>query len=124
MGEEYCMNTTNITPAHNVTLAFTRMLAGAMDYTPGGFLNVAKEAFTVHIPTLVPNTRAAELSKFVIYESPFAVFCDHPTNVLGRIGADFVRRVPTEWDDTRFLGGYPDEWVAVARRSGTSGMSA
>ena len=34
-----------MTPDHNVTLAFTRMLAGPMDYTPGGFNNVTSEQF-------------------------------------------------------------------------------
>lgn len=51
---------------HNITLAFTRMLAGPMDYTPGGFLNVSVENFKQQSPTLVANTRCAELSKFVI----------------------------------------------------------
>ena len=63
------------------------------------------------------NTRAAELAKFVVYESPYMVCCDHPTNILGKVGADFLKEVPAEWDDTRFLGGYPGEWGAIARRS-------
>jgi alpha-glucosidase len=117
-GEEYSKFSLDITPDHNVTLAFTRMLAGPMDYTPGGFLNVAASDFKMQSPTLVMNTRAAELAKFVVYESPWMCFCDHPRNVLGQPGSEFVAEVPTVWDDTRFLGGYPGEWVAVARRSG------
>ena len=64
------------------------------------------------------NTRAAELSKFVIYDSPFTTVCDHPDHYAGEPGADFLRLVPTVWDDTRFVGGYPGEYVALAKRSG------
>jgi len=102
---------------HNVKLAFTRMLAGGMDYTPGGFLNVTKEKFKKQSPTLVMNTRSAELSKFVIYESALTVVCDHPDNIRGQAGADFLKIVPTVWDDTKFVSGYPGEHVALARRS-------
>ena len=119
LGEEFSKFSRSITPDHNVTLAFTRMLAGPMDYTPGGFLNVSKEDFKMQSPTLVMNTRAAELAKFVVYESPWTCFCEHPRNVVGKPGSEFVAEVPTVWDDTRFVGGYPGEWVAVARRSGS-----
>ena len=118
LGEEYSKFSDMITPNHNVTLAFTRMIAGPMDYTPGGFLNVAKKDFKKQSPTLVMNTRSAELAKFVVYESPLTVFCEHPRNVIGKPGAEFLRDVPTTWDDTKFLGGYPDQYVAIARKSG------
>ena len=107
-----------MSPEHNVKLAFTRMLAGQMDYTPGGFLNVTKEQFKKQKPALVWNTRAAELSKFVIYESPLTVVCYHPDNILNQPGADFLKIVPTVWDDIKFLGGYPGNYVAIAKRSG------
>jgi len=118
MGNEYYKFSDKMSPEHNVKLAFTRMLAGQMDYTPGGFLNVTREQFKNQIPTLVWNTRAAELSKFVIYESPLTVVCDHPDNILNQPGADFLKLVPTVWDDIRFLGGYPGDYVAIAKRSG------
>ena len=117
LGEEYYKFSPRVTPEHNATLPFTRMLAGPMDYTPGGFLNVTSSDFRPQTPTLVSNTRCAELAKFVIYESPLTVFCEHPDHVLGQSGADFLSRVQTTWDDTRFLDGYPGEYVALARRS-------
>jgi len=67
---------------------------------------------------VVWNTRAAELSKFIIYESPLTVVCDHPDNILNQPGADFLKVVPTVWDDIKFLGGYPGDYVAIAKRSG------
>lgn len=118
MGGEYSKFSKRVTPEHNVTLAFTRMLAGPMDYTPGGFLNVPMEGFKPQNPTTVPNSRCAELSKFVIYDSPLTVMCEHPKYVLGQPGADFLKIVPTVWDDTRFLDGYPGEYIVMAKRSG------
>jgi alpha-glucosidase len=118
MGNEYYKFSDKMSPEHNVKLAFTRMLAGQMDYTPGGFLNVTKKQFKQQTPALVWNTRAAELSKFVIYESPLTVVCDHPDHILNQPGADFLKLVPTVWDDIKFLGGYPGDYVALAKRSG------
>jgi alpha-glucosidase len=118
MGNEYYKFSDKMSPEHNVKLAFTRMLAGQMDYTPGAFLNVTREQFKQQTPAVVWNTRAAELSKFVIYESPLTVVCDHPENILGKPGADFLKMVPTVWDDIRFLGGYPGDYIAIAKRSG------
>jgi alpha-glucosidase len=118
MGNEYYKFSDKMSPEHNVKLAFTRMLAGQMDYTPGAFLNVTREQFRQQTPAIVWNTRAAELSKFVIYESPLTVVCDHPDNILGKPGADFLKIVPTVWDDIKFLSGYPGDHVAIAKRSG------
>lgn len=118
MGNEYYKFSDKMSPEHNVKLAFTRMLAGQMDYTPGAFLNVTREKYKNQTPALVWNTRAAELSKFVIYESPLTVVCDHPDNILNQPGSDFLKIVPTVWDDIKFLGGYPGDYVAIAKRSG------
>lgn len=109
-----------MTPEHNVTLAYTRLLTGQMDYTPGGFLNVTAKEFKGQSPTLVSNTRAAELSKFVIYESPYTVVCDHPDNIYNQVGEDFLQIVPTTWDDIKFIDGTIDTYVALAKKSGNS----
>lgn len=120
MGEEHYKFGREMTPEHNVTLAFTRMLAGPMDYTPGGFLNVTHKDFKPQVPTVVDNTRCAELAKFVVYDSPFMVACESPAYMSGRPGADFLKIVPTVWDDTRFLDGAPDDYIALAKRKGDS----
>jgi alpha-glucosidase len=118
MGNEYYKFSDKMSPEHNVKLAFTRMLAGQMDYTPGAFLNVTREQYKNQTPAVVWNTRAAELSKFVIYESPLTVACDHPDNILNQPGSDFLKIVPTTWDDIKFIDGYPGNYVAIAKRSG------
>ena len=120
MGEEWSKFSTKLLPEHNVTLPFTRMLAGQMDYTPGGFLNITKAQFKEgSLPTKVMNTRCAELSKFVIYESPLTVNCEHPDNIINQPGADFLKVVPTVWDDIHVLSGYPGEHIALVKRTGT-----
>ncbi|GHT51975.1 alpha-glucosidase [Bacteroidia bacterium] len=120
MGSEYYKFTNNMSPEHNVKLAFTRMLTGGMDYTPGGFNNVTQSNFRQQSPTLVADTRAAELAKFVVYESPYMVVCDHPKFIRGQPGADFLKIVPNIWDNIKFLGGSPTEYVAIAKQSGSS----
>lgn len=124
LGEEYSKFSTRITPEHNITLCFTRLLAGQMDYTPGGFLNVTQEQFLKDWKAAggklirsaeVMNTRCQELAKFVIYESPVTVFCEHPDRCLGQPGMDFLREVKTIWNDTRFLDGYPAEHIELAK---------
>ncbi|HLP72897.1 MAG TPA: glycoside hydrolase family 97 protein [Bacteroidales bacterium] len=118
MGNEYYKFSGKMSPEHNVKLAFTRLLAGQMDYTPGAFLNVTRQQFKNQVPAIVWNTRAAELSKFVIYESPLTVVCDHPDNILNQPGSEFLKIVPTTWDNIKFLGGYPGEYVAIAKQNG------
>lgn len=131
MGEEYSKFSTRITPEHNINLCFTRLLAGQMDYTPGGFRNVTykehQDSIAVAMtrqgiyknvrPAQVPNTRCQELAKFVCYESPLTVFCEHPDQCLNKPGMDFLKLVPTTWNDVRFIDGYPGEHIEMAKQA-------
>ena len=54
----------------------------------------------------------------VIYESAFTVMCDSPDNYRDQPGANFLKRIETSWDETRYLDGYPGEFALVARRKG------
>jgi alpha-glucosidase len=119
LGNEYNKWSLRVTPEHRVTLPFTRFLAGPADFTPGGFLNRTAAAFQTNVsPTQVQGTRAGQLALFVAYDSPVMCFCDHPDNVRGQAGADFLRLVPTVWDDTRVVAGSVGEYLVIARRSG------
>ena len=52
-------------PDHEVTLPFTRMLAGAMDFTPGGFDNVTRDEFLARsLQPMVMGTRAHQLAMY------------------------------------------------------------
>ncbi len=119
MGLEYTKWSARITPAHNVMLAFTRMLAGPMDYTPGGFENVTREAFTGRgrYPQVM-GTRAHQLALFVVFESPLQMVSDDPGAYEGQKELDFLRAVPTTWDETRVLNGEIGKYVTIARRHG------
>jgi len=119
MGAEYNKWSRRVTATHNVNLAFTRMLLGPMDYTPGGFRNTTPADFqVVFSPPQVQTTRGHALGMFVVYESPLQMVADSPDAYENAAGFDFVRAVPTVWDETRFVGGDPDNYVAIARRKG------
>jgi len=120
MGAEYNKFTKRETPLHNVTLPFTRMLAGPMDYTPGGMRNVTAEQFTINYDyPNVMGTRCQQLAMYVVYESPLMMVSDSPEAYRAAVGTDFIRQVPTSWDETRVLAGEVAEYVVIARRLGT-----
>jgi len=118
LGNEYNKWSLRITPEHLCTLPFTRMLAGPMDFTPGGFLNRNPDKFQTGTPAQVLGTRANTLSQFVIYDSPYLVACDHPKNYYGQVGEDFLKEVQSVWDDTKVLNGAVSEYITMARRDG------
>ncbi len=119
MGAEYNKWSRRVTATHNVSLAYTRMLLGPMDYTPGGFRNATPATFeVVNSPPQVQTTRGHGLAMFVVFESPFQMVADSPDIYENAAGFDFVKAVPTVWDETRFIAGDIDEFVAVARRKG------
>lgn len=119
LGAEYNKWSYRITARHNLTLPFTRMLLGPMDYTPGGFGNVSAAQFKPRNEApRVMTTRAQQLAMYVVYESPFAVVADSPPAYAGAEGVQFLRDVPASWDETRPLEGAIGEHVAIARRHG------
>ena len=71
MGNEYYKFSDKMSPEHNVKLAFTRMLAGQMDYTPGAFLNVTKEEYKNQTPAIESIHAQLNFSQFVIYKPPY-----------------------------------------------------
>jgi alpha-glucosidase len=119
MGAEYNKWSSRITATHNVTLPFTRMLLGPMDYTPGGFHNVKSQDFVPRdrLP-LVQTTRGQALAMYVVYESPLQAVADTPDAYLGQTGFDFLKAVPASWDETRFLAGEIGHFIVIARRCG------
>lgn len=121
LGAEWDKMKTFVTPEHNLMLPYTRMLAGPLDYTPGGFRNVTPAAFQVRAEMpFVPNTRGQELAKYVVYDSPLQMVSDDPDAYRDAEGFDFIRKVPTAWDETRFLSGEPGKDIVLARRLGTT----
>jgi alpha-glucosidase len=119
-GAEYNKWSDTVTPEHNLQLPFTRMVAGPMDYTPGGMDNTQPEQFRArNRRPMVMDTRAAELAKYVVFESPLQMLADSPSAYRAAPESlAFLSIVPTTWDETRVLAARVGEYVAVARRSG------
>jgi alpha-glucosidase len=116
MGMEYNKWSERVTPEYDVTIPFTRMLAGPMDFTPGAFRNAARGQFkSQDLEPMSQGTRAHQLAMFVVYESPLVVLADHPEAYDNQPGIEFIEKVPTVWDDTKVLNGQPGEQVTIAR---------
>ena len=106
-------------PDHQVTIPFTRMLAGPMDYTPGAFNNVTKAEFQPRMQApMVMGTRAHQLAMYAIYEAPIQMVSDDPAAYKNQPSFDFIKKVPASWDETRVLNGLPGQYVTIARRHG------
>jgi alpha-glucosidase len=107
-------------PKHNLTLPFTRMFLGPMDYTPGAMRNATKSTFAPisHQP-MAMGTRCHQLAMYVVYEAPLQMLSDTPSNYLREPEImEFLGPVPTVWDETRVLDARIAEYVLVARKSG------
>ena len=109
-----------VTPKHNVTLPFTRMVAGPMDYTPGAMINFHENDHKIwfNLPASV-GTRCHQLGMYVVYESPLQMLADSPSNYYREpVCMEFLSQVPVVWDETRVLKASVGEYVIVARRHG------
>lgn len=109
-----------ITPEHDATLPFTRMMAGPMDYTPGAMQNAVKGNFNaVFTQPMSMGTRAHQTALYVLFESPLQMLADNPSNYLkDPIYTKFLSQIPVTWDDTRVLHADAGKAVIVARKNG------
>jgi len=110
----------NITPEHDVTLPFTRMVAGPMDFTPGAMVNMDKANFNPRFSRPASQgTRVHQMSMYVIYESPLQMLSDSPSNYMKEQECtDFLVKVPVVWDDLKVLDAKVGDYLLLARRSG------
>jgi alpha-glucosidase len=126
---EYLKWSDRCTPEHNLVMAFTRLVAGPMDYHLGGFRAVPRAEFKPHhIAPPVLGTRCHHLAMYVCFDNPNPMIADYPTAYEGQPGFDFLLEVPTWWDETRVITGEIGEYLVTARRKGSTwylgGMSA
>jgi len=108
-------------PEHNVTLPFTRMFLGPMDYTPGAMVNSGSERNFAAIfeRPMSLGTRCHQLAMYVVYEGPLQMLADSPSHYLKEPEVmEFLGPVPTVWDETKVLGAQMGDFVIVARRNG------
>lgn len=101
-------------PEHETILPFTRLLAGPMDFTPGIF----KLTYPEYRPdNRVNTTLAKQLALYVVLYSPLHMAADLPEHYAQHDGAlQFIRDVPTDWEETRVLDAVIGDYVTIARR--------
>jgi alpha-glucosidase len=107
-------------PGHDVTLPYTRMLAGPMDYTPGAMRALSKANWKPvgDLPSS-QGTVAHQLAMYVVYDAPLVMLSDMPSAYEREPAAlELLAAVPTTWDETVGVDGRIGESVVVARRKG------
>jgi alpha-glucosidase len=109
-------------PKHNMTLPFTRMFLGPIDFTPGAMRNATRATFApIQTQPMAMGTRCNQLAMYVVFDSPLGMMSDTPSNYLREPDAlDFLSTVPTTWDDTKVLDAKMAEYALVARKNGNA----
>jgi hypothetical protein len=115
-GMEYCtfdQRNADLEPVHCCMLPFVRNAIGSMDYTP--------MVFDRHIRGVrLVTTPGFELALPVVFESGIQHFGLVPNEYdrMPDFVVKFLQELPTVWDDTRLVAGYPGQFVVMARRRG------
>jgi alpha-glucosidase len=116
---EYVKLGYSFTPEHMMRLPFTRALLGPADVTPAAFLNVRPDQFASNsVPSTVTGTRARHLAFTMLIDSPYLCMVDAPENYREEPGLNFLRQLPTTWDETRSLSAELMTHLIQARRKG------
>ncbi|HWD88949.1 MAG TPA: glycoside hydrolase family 97 protein [Mucilaginibacter sp.] len=120
MGSEYNIWSDKVTPMHDVTLPFTRMLAGSFDYEPGILNNATQKSFrTIEGAPMSQGTRCHQLAMFVVYDNPMQIFAGNPSQAwLEPAFTELLGSLPTVWDQTNILDGKVGEYIVTARQNG------
>ena len=120
LGSEWNIWSELATPEHNVAIAYTRMLAGPLDYEPGLLQNAQKDQFRpVGKNPMSQGTRCHQLAMFVVYDSPLQIFSGNISQGFKEPECmELLGSVPTTWDETKILQGKIGEYIITARRKG------
>lgn len=120
LGSEYNAWSSKPSPEHNVTIPFTRMLAGPLDYEPGILDNATQQQFRpVWGKVMSQGTRCQQAAMFVVYDSPLQLFSGNPSQ--GFLEPEFMQlvgSVPTLWDETKVLEAKVANYIITARKKG------
>lgn len=122
MGMEHSKWSRDITPEHNVTIPFTRMVAGPMDYTPGAMRNMDRQNFNPQFTRPASQgTRVHQMALYVVFESPLQMLSDSPSNYMKEQECtDFLVKIPVVWDDLKVIDAKVGDYILLVRRSGTN----
>ena len=109
-----------ITPEHDLTIPFIRMVAGPMDFTPGAMINAQDTNYLISFTKpMSQGTRVHQMAMYVVYESPLQMLADNPSNYYKEPECTkFISEVPVVWDETRVLDAKVSDYIVIARRSG------
>jgi len=110
----------DINPEHNLTIPFTRMAAGPMDFTPGAMVNKhSKNFMPSFFRPMGLGTRCHQLAMYVVYEAPLQMLCESPSRYRQeQETVDFITSIPTTWDETRVIEAAVSDYIVIARRKG------
>jgi len=104
-------------PEHLPIVAFTRMLSGPIDFTPG--------VFDISLPTKPDNqintTLAQQLALYVVIYGPIQMACDLPENYEGQPAFQFIKDIGVDWEQSKVLHGEVGDFVAIAREERETG---
>ena len=102
-------------PDHTVILPFTRLQGGPMDYTPG-ILETQLKTWSDN-PNYVHTTLVGQLALYLTMYSPLQMAADLPENYKKYDDAfQFIRDVPCDWSDSKYLEAEPARYITVARK--------
>lgn len=102
-------------PSHTCMLPFTRLKGGPMDYTPGLF-ETKLSYYGEGKDSQAGTTLARQLALYLTMPSPIQMACDLPENYERFPNAfQFIKDVPVDWADSRYLEAEPNRYITVAR---------
>ena len=106
---------------YDVTIPFTRLVAGPADYTQGAMRNATRSNYyPCNTEPMSQGTRCHQLAEYIIFDAPLTMLCDSPSNYRQEGECtSFIASIPTVWDETIALQGKIAEYVVIARRSGS-----
>jgi len=108
-----------VPPEHELTVPFTRMLAGPLDFHQGSLRGVPVEKFEArNAAPLVIGTPCRMLASYIVFQNHLPMVADYPSAYRGHPALPILAAIPTTWDDTRCLAGKVGELVVIARRNG------
>ena len=109
-------------PRYDVSIPYLRMLCGQLDYTPGAMDNATRDNFFGNNNhPMSQGTRCHQLAMYVVFDAPLQMLADSPTKYMReQESTDFISQIPTTFDETVALSGQMGEYVALARRKGST----
>ena len=111
----------NNKPNHSTILPFTRLISSPMDYTPGIFNLTEYRYFApdnrkINLNHQIPSTISKELALYVVIYAPVQMAADLPENYEGHPSFQFIKDVPTDWENSVCINGEIGEYITMVRK--------